>query len=110
MESVWMAANCFVADTDMGHWCVSMRSAVRATELITDLRPGILDDAPISLRRRDLLARLALPDNFDILKPVAKSGALSACDAPDHLIAEFLDISARINILRSVQGSMRCGA
>ena len=107
VESVWMAVKCFAGDAGWGGRHISMRSHNNAMELITELRSKLQEDAPIAKRRTALLRGLGLPANFESLTPLAKTNALATCGAPEHLISEFLDTSDRINILRSVQGSLR---
>ena len=107
LESVWVATKCFVEDNELPLQGNPLRSDKYAADLIPDLRAKILSEDPINIRRNDLMVQLGLPANFDTLMPVAKTFALGACGAPEHLVTEFMDTSARINILRTVQGSLR---
>ena len=50
---------------------------------------------------------MQLPGNFNKLTPMAKTEALIRPGAPQHLSYEFLDNGAKLNIMRSVQGSLR---
>ena len=109
-ESIWMATRCFVEEAELVDWGTAMIPAQSAADLIPDLRSKVLDDAPISRKRGEIAALIGLPENFDELKPSAKTTALATCGAPDHLVTDFLDLSARINVLRSVKGSLRCVA
>ena len=50
---------------------------------------------------------MQLPDNYSKLTPMAKTDALGKSGAPQHLVNEFLDNGAKLDILRSAQGSLR---
>ena len=107
LEVVWLAAKCFVEDNALCASYIPTDTKIMTDTLIRDLRVKTLDQSPIYLRWVRLKEALDLPDNFDRLKPAARATALATCGAPAHMTLEFLDIGARINILRSVQGSLR---
>ena len=58
-------------------------------------------------RDSGLLLLMQLPDRYTKLAPMAKTDALGRPGAPQHLVNEFVDNGAKLNILRPAQGSLR---
>lgn len=50
-------------------------------------------------RMADLLVKLNLPTNYNLLTPKGKTQAIAAWGSPDHPGAEVLDAAAKIDIL-----------
>ena len=107
LEVVWVAAKCFVEDSATTDLAIPQTQGGSANRLISDLRVKTLAESPAMKRLSALKEALDLPKNFDLLKPTKRTDALATCGAPDHMITDFLDATARVNILRSVQGSLR---
>ena len=71
------------------------------------IRAELIENTPCAANDRRLLESLCLPPNFGKLTPSDKTNAIALCGAPSHISTEFMDNRAKLNVIRSVNGSLR---
>ena len=107
LHILWQAAKCFIEENKPPGSDNRVYSDNDALDVVKSIRAEIIDNTPCAIEDRRLRGLLDLPPNFDRLTPMGKTNALALCGAPKHLLEEFMDNRAKLNLLRSVKGSLR---
>ena len=71
------------------------------------IRAELIENTPCAANDRMLMEFLALPPNFEKLTHSAKTNAVALSGAPSHILTEFMDNRAKLNVLRSVKWPIR---
>ena len=110
IEMIWQCAKCFAADGNSGPSTPEDQPTAGAHRAVGLLKNKTTESTSYAKHNSELRTLMQLPGNFSILTHMAKIDAMRRSGAPLHLRNEFLANGAKLNILRSVQGSLRSAA
>ena len=107
IELLWQCARCFTADVNSGPSLPANNPTTDALSVAELLKNNTIESTCYMKRDLELRTSMQLPGNFNKLTPMAKTDALQMSGDSIHLRNEFLENGAKLNILRTVQGSRR---
>ena len=109
IELLWQCDRCFTADGNSGPSLTVNNPTTDAHCVVDLLKNKTIESTGYMKRDTGLRATMQLPDNFNKLTPMAKTDSLQKSGASPHLRNEFLENGDKLNILRTVQYSLRPG-
>ena len=101
------AKRCFLDDNPHPGADVEKLSDDDARGALDMIRAELIGNTHCEANDRRLMESLDMPPNFEKLTHSAKTNSIALSGAPSHSLTEFMDNRAKLNVLRSVKGSIR---
>ena len=98
---------CFTSDGNSGPSLLANNPTADALSAAALLKNKTVEPTGYMERDSELHTLMQLPGNFNKLTPMEKTDALQKSGGSLHLRNELLENGAKLNILRTVQGSLR---